>query len=254
MATKRTVSVILLQEENDSDETNVQTVLDNAASALQQASRSLSEAACQHQSDITSHPLVLSSPGPSLATSVPTNIQRNSTDIEASMVVKKRAKTVTETTSTTHTTLPPNESASGNQNMRHLKLLKELRVVELKTELGKRGLSKVGLKAELIDRLRKNLEDNGCDVDTYNFSQKHISDNPDKVAESNETVSIKACEQKDQNTKLANTTEQPSTSKPDAMEKSQSIDPCPVCFETPLYPLRLPCDHAYCFLCAKVNK
>ena len=67
MATKRTVSVILLQEENDSDETNVQTVLDNAASALQQASRSLSEAACQQQSDITSYPLVLSSPGPSLS-------------------------------------------------------------------------------------------------------------------------------------------------------------------------------------------
>ena len=28
-------------------------------------------------------------------------------------------------------------------------------------------------------------------------------------------------------------------------------DPCPGCFDTPLYPLQLPCNHVYCFLCAK---
>ena len=43
------------------------------------------------------------------------------------------------------------------------------------------------------------------------------------------------------------------------IENSESIesksneqdDPCPVCFEQPLHPVKLPCGHTYCFLCAK---
>jgi len=37
-----------------------------------------------------------------------------------------------------------------------------------------------------------------------------------------------------------------------ALNKSMSnTDPCPVCFEVPLHPFSLPCNHVYCFLCAK---
>jgi len=260
MATKRTVSVIILQGENSSDETNVQSVLENAASALHQASKQLTREASGHQqSNFTSCSLGSSLPGTSFVPSVATNQlrpQKRTSEVEASIAVNKRAKTVTATTNTTDTNLPldptNDESTSGNQNMMLPKrLLKELRVVDLKSELGNQGLSTVGLKAVLTDRLRKYLEDNGCNVDTYDFSQKYIIDDSNKVAGSNKTVPIKELTNTQPTTKVANMTEKPSTSKADTLEKSQSIDPCPVCFDTPLYPLRLPCDHAYCFLCAK---
>lgn len=30
-----------------------------------------------------------------------------------------------------------------------------------------------------------------------------------------------------------------------------NVDPCPICYEEPLHPFKLPCNHTYCFLCAK---
>jgi len=207
--------------------------------------------------------------GTSLITSVavnPSSPERRATEVEASRPIK-RAKTVTATTRTPETTLPLDQTnaestsgslmAMGKQNLTTGKLLKELRVLDLKSELGKRGLPIGGAKATLTGRLRKYLEDNGCDVDTYDFSQKPSLDDSSKVGERDETVPlVKACEKKElakaePKNQTVNMTEKPSTSKADALEKSQSIDPCPVCFDAPLYPLKLPCDHTYCFLCAK---
>jgi E3 ubiquitin-protein ligase RNF146 len=36
-----------------------------------------------------------------------------------------------------------------------------------------------------------------------------------------------------------------------AADDDDDDDPCPVCFDTPLHPIKLPCNHTYCFLCAK---
>ena len=56
-------------------------------------------------------------------------------------------------------------------------------------------------------------------------------------------------------TKAAPKIEEPesSTIKQDSIDSkgNEQDDPCPVCFEQPLHPVKLPCGHTYCFLCAK---
>ncbi|XP_050701990.1 SAFB-like transcription modulator isoform X3 [Eriocheir sinensis] len=47
--------------------------------------------------------------------------------------------------------------------------VEELRVVDLRAELEKRGLDKAGIKAVLIERLKKALEDDGHNADEYEF-------------------------------------------------------------------------------------
>ena len=59
------------------------------------------------------------------------------------------------------------------------KKLKDLKVADLKVELEKRGLEKNGLKADLIERLRVAVEEEGHDPDEYFFNDEEgkIEDN-----------------------------------------------------------------------------
>lgn len=49
----------------------------------------------------------------------------------------------------------------------------------------------------------------------------------------------------------AKVSEDPKASSAEKVEESSSVDPCPVCYDDPLHPIKLPCGHVYCFLCAK---
>ena len=62
-------------------------------------------------------------------------------------------------------------------------LLKDLKVSELKNELGIRNLATSGLKSVLADRLQNYLEENGLDPETYNFNLE----NPDADEEESES-------------------------------------------------------------------
>ena len=56
------------------------------------------------------------------------------------------------------------------------KLLKDLRVADLKTELEKRGQVTSGVKAVLVERLQSLLKEDGLDPETYDFNEASCSD------------------------------------------------------------------------------
>ena len=69
------------------------------------------------------------------------------------------------------------------------KLLRDLKVTELKTELETRGLDTDGLKAELADRLQENLQEQGHDVEIFNFNSPEDHQSIEPKNEEDEDVS-----------------------------------------------------------------
>jgi hypothetical protein len=66
--------------------------------------------------------------------------------------------------------------SDNEQNDRNIesitKLLTDLKVTELKSELETRGLDTNGIKAVLADRLQEHLEEQGHDVEIFDFNPR----------------------------------------------------------------------------------
>ena len=58
----------------------------------------------------------------------------------------------------------------SDNEQNEMKLLRDLKVSELKSELETRGLDTNGLKAELADRLQEYLQEQGHDVEIFDFN------------------------------------------------------------------------------------
>ena len=60
------------------------------------------------------------------------------------------------------------------------KLLKDLRVADLKTELEKRGQVTSGVKAVLVERLQSLLKEDGLDPETFDFNENDGNETKDE--------------------------------------------------------------------------
>lgn len=68
------------------------------------------------------------------------------------------------------------------------KLLKDLRVADLKTELEKRGQVTSGVKAVLVERLQSLLKDDGLDPETYDFNASCSDGTIEEAKEENDAA------------------------------------------------------------------
>ena len=269
MATKQTISVIIVKGKSNNTSNDVQSVLENAASALQQASMQFSKGkapvkipviASQNENSVA--PLVT---GANLS-----NTAKRATDFDDKAPDKRtkvdteapqNCKTLQQNSNESAIPLPPTMVKSDQTSM---KLLKSLLVVDLKVELRKRDLSDKGLKAVLVNRMQEYLEEKGHNSENYDFNQPPYSFdgrknpilNDQKIPLNNGCdANGKDPTSSSQMAKLVSQlVDVPSTSKTNMADTNSNVDPCPICFETPLYPLKLPCDHTFCYLCAKVNR
>ena len=65
----------------------------------------------------------------------------------------------------------------------NIKLLKDLKVPELKNSLKIRSLVTSGLKSVLADRLKDYLEENGLDPETYDFNEENPNEEDEEESE-----------------------------------------------------------------------
>ena len=75
---------------------------------------------------------------------------------------------------------PIPSTSSGQPPCPRGKLLKDLLVTELKTELKRRGLSTSGIRKILVDRLKTFLESQDIDVSNFRFEAQEIAAFPNK--------------------------------------------------------------------------
>ena len=268
MATKQTISVVILNGKSNHTSDDVQSVLENAASALQQASMQISKG----EAPVITIPVNASPDEQSVAPLVTganlSNTAKRVNDFD-NKAPDKRTKVDTGARKFDKNLMPlqqnsndsaiPFPSTMAKPNPTSVKLLKSLLVVDLKVELRKRDLSDKGLKAVLVKRMQEYLEEKGHNIENYDFNQSlSSSDGLKKTNLNDQKISVvKGCDSdgKDptSSSQMAKLIDVPSTSKTNMAETDSNVDPCPICFETPLYPIKLPCDHTFCYLCAKVN-
>ena len=268
MATKQTISVVILNGKSNHTSDDVQSVLENAASALQQASIQISKG----EAPVITIPVNASPDEQSVAPLVTganlSNTAKRVNDFD-NKAPDKRTKVDTEARKFDKNLMPLQQNSNDSvipfpptmakPNPTSVKLLKSLLVVDLKVELRKRDLSDKGLKAVLVNRMQEYLEEKGHNIENYDFNQSlSSSDGLKKTNLNDQKISVvKGCDSdgKDptSSSQMAKLIDVPSTSKTNMAETDSNVDPCPICFETPLYPIKLPCDHTFCYLCAKVN-
>ena len=267
MATKQTISVVILNGKSNHTSDDVQSVLENAASALQQASMQISKG----EAPVITIPVNASPDEQSVAPLVTganlSNTAKRVNDFD-NKAPDKRTKVDTGARKFDKNLMPLQQNSNDSvipfpptmakPNPTSVKLLKSLLVVDLKVELRKRDLSDKGLKAVLVNRMQEYLEEKGHNIENYDFNQSlSSSDGLKKTILNDQKISVvKGCDSdgKDptSSSQMAKLIDVPSTST-NMAETDSNVDPCPICFETPLYPIKLPCDHTFCYLCAKVN-
>lgn len=101
------------------------------------------------------------------------------------------------------------------------KTMSELRVIELRSELEKRGLDKTGVKAALIERLSHAIRDDGEDADTYEF-EVPVDTTPSKPVAPAAAAVTKKPATKRVNKKLSHDNESETQSNDDAHEGGES--------------------------------